>query len=476
MSTLPVVTSSINDIDAFRNTGDITVNLLNHFDDPFTTGLVASFNLDSSTVNNLNNVLENSNLVTGTTNVLLFDQEGQGAPLTVQNFLNYVNDEDYVNTIIHRSVPGFVIQGGGFIAEGLADALNADPPNPPSAIGVVPSDDPVVNEFSSERSNLRGTIAMAKLGGDPNSATNQWFFNLADNSANLDNQNGGFTVFGEVLGQSDLDTLDTIASIDIFDGTEFFGQDAFTDLPLILDDPTRTPTGDENFVRYSNITVSQESELTFTVENNSNPSLVNAIISNNQLVLDDIPDQVGTAEITIRATDLAGDFVEDTFSVTIDDSVDPTMGPLDTAFFRFQNSNVPGTYLYATGAEAQNIRDNFPVFVEEGVAFNAAIEPNDELIPLYRFQNNQLPGTYLFVGEQERISIKEDPNFSNALAEEGIAFYAYGAGANEETAFSRFQNSNILGTYLYAAGGEADNIRNNFPNFLEEGVAFEATI
>ncbi len=472
MSTLPVVTSSINDIDAFRNTGDITVNLLNHFDDPFTTGLVASFNLDSSTVNNLNNVLENSNLVTGTTNVLLFDQEGQGAPLTVQNFLNYVSDGDYINTIIHRSDPGFVIQGGGFTAEGLADNLD----NPPNAIGVIPTDPPVVNEFSSERSNLRGTIAMAKLGGDPNSATNQWFFNLADNSANLDDQNGGFTVFGEVLGQSDLDTLDTIASIDIFDGTEFFGQDAFTDLPLILDDPTRTPTGDENFVRYSNITVSQESELIFTVEDNSNPSLVNAIISNNQLVLDDIPDQVGTAEITIRATDLAGDFVEDTFSVTIDDSVDPTMGPLDTAFFRFQNSNVPGTYLYATGAEAQNIRDNFPVFVEEGVAFNAAIEPNDELIPLYRFQNNQLPGTYLFVGEQERNSINADPNFSSTFTEEGIAFYVYGAGANEETAFSRFQNSNILGTYLYAAGGEADNIRNNFPGFIDEGIAFEARI
>ena len=477
MSTLPVVTSSINDIDAFRNTGDITVNLLNHFDDPFTTGLVASFNLDSSTVNNLNNVLENSNLVTGTTNVLLFDQEGQGAPLTVQNFLNYVNDGDYVNTIIHRSVPGFVIQGGGFTAEGLADNLD----NPPNAIGVIPTDPPVVNEFSSERSNLRGTIAMAKLNGDPDSATNQWFFNLDDANAvfpvDLDNQNGGFTVFGEVLGQSDLDILDTIASIEPRDGRIFFGQDAFKELPLILDDPNQTPTGDEDFVRYSNITVAQGSELTFTVENNSNPSLVNAIISNNQLVLDDIPDQVGTAEITIRATDLAGDFVEDTFSVTIDDSVDPTMGPLDTAFFRFQNSHVPGTYLYATGAEAQNIRDNFPVFVEEGVAFNAAIEPNDELIiPLYRFQNNQLPGTYLFVGEQERNSINADPNFSSTFTEEGIAFYVYGAGANEETAFSRFQNSNILGTYLYAAGGEADNIRNNFPGFIDEGIAFEATI
>jgi peptidyl-prolyl cis-trans isomerase A (cyclophilin A) len=48
-------------------------------------------------------------------------------------------------------------------------------------------------------SNLRGTIAMAKLGGDPDSATSEFFFNLADNSENLDNQNGGFTVFAQVI-------------------------------------------------------------------------------------------------------------------------------------------------------------------------------------------------------------------------------------------------------------------------------------
>ena len=470
MNTLPVVTSSINDIDAFRNTGDITFNLPNHFDDPFTTGLVASFNLDNSTVNN-----PRFDLGSGVTNVLLFDQEGQGAPLTVQNFLNYVSDGDYVNTIIHRSVPGFVIQGGGFTAEGLADVLDT---NPPSAIGVIPSDPPVVNEFSSDRSNLQGTIAMAKLGEDPDSATNQWFFNLNDdNSANLDNQNGGFTVFGEVLGQSDLDILDTIASIDVFDGRGFFGQGAFQNLPLIVNDPVNPSlTGDENFVRYSNITVSQEPELTYSVVDNSNPSLVNAIISNNQLVLDNIPEQFGTAEITIRATDLAGDFVEETFSLTINESDDPNMGPLDTAFFRFQNTNVPGTYLYATGEEAQDIRNNFPGFMEEGVAFNVAIEPDDELIPLFRFQSNQLPGTYLFVGEDERNSINADPNFANAFTEEGIAFYVYGAGSNEETAFSRFQNTNVPGTYLYAAGSEADNIRNNFPGFIDEGIAFETRI
>ena len=474
MSTLPVVTSPLNDIDTLVNAGDTTVNLLPHFDDPFTTGLVARFELDNNAFNNLNNALDNVNLASRTTNVVLFDQEEQGAPLTVENFLNYVEDGDYANTIIHRSVPGFIVQGGGFTVEGLANVLDS----PANAIGTISSDPPVVNEFSGDRSNLPGTIAMAKLGGDPDSATNQWFFNLADNSANLDGQNGGFTVFGEVLGQSDFDSLDAIASAPIFDARGVFDQGAFSDLPLIFNDPANASlTGDENFIHYSNITVAQEPELTFSVVGNSNPNLVNPIISNNQLILDDIPHQVGTAEITIRATDLTGDFIDGTFSLTVNESNDTSDLPLlGDAFFRFQNSNVPGTYLYATGTEAQNIRDNFSGFVEEGVAFNASITPDDELIPLYRFQSNQLPGTYLFVGAEERNSINANPNLSNIFTEEGIAFYIYGAGANQETPFTRFQNNNVPGTYLYASGAEADGISANFPNFVEEGIAFEAKI
>ncbi len=110
----------------------------------------------------------------------LFEEE---TPETVANFLNYVNDGDYANTFIHRSVAGFVIQGGGFT---FIDGERQS----------VPTDPPVVNEPGI--SNLRGTIAMAKLSGDPNSATSQWFINLADNAENLDGQNGGFTVFGQV--------------------------------------------------------------------------------------------------------------------------------------------------------------------------------------------------------------------------------------------------------------------------------------
>lgn len=147
----------------------------------------------------------------GNIDVQLFDDE---APGTVQNFLNYVNDGDYNGSIIHRSVPGFVIQGGGYVYD-ETDVFVA-----------VPTDPPIANEFG--RSNVRGTIAMAKIGGDPDSAANEWFFNLADNSANLDNQNGGFTVFGEVMGDGML-IVDIIASLRSIN----FSVNPFTTVPVV---------------------------------------------------------------------------------------------------------------------------------------------------------------------------------------------------------------------------------------------------
>ena len=144
-------------------------------------------------------------------------------PLTVDNFLNYVNDGDYINSIFHRNaqLPGdvpFVIQGGGFTTSDTAFTdVNQFTP--------VPTDDPVLNEPGI--SNTRGTVAMAKLGGDPDSATSQFFVNLSDNGGGtpqLDTQNGGFTVFGQVL---DLTTSDEIAALST---TNVGGP--FSELPL----------------------------------------------------------------------------------------------------------------------------------------------------------------------------------------------------------------------------------------------------
>jgi len=151
----------------------------------------------------------------GNFDVELYDQS---APLTVQNFLNYVRDNDFDGSIFHRSVPGFIVQGGGFKTD----------------FNQVPADPAVQNEPGI--SNTRGTIAMAKLGGNPNSATNQWFFNLADNSSNLNNQNGGFTVFGKVLGDG-MQIVDAIAALSTINRGG-----AFTNLPVRNYTGTGTPT------------------------------------------------------------------------------------------------------------------------------------------------------------------------------------------------------------------------------------------
>ena len=123
----------------------------------------------------------------------LFDQQ---APNTVANFLSYIEDAAYNQTVIHRSVSDFVIQGGGFTFTDELVPITTKPA--------------VVNE--PVLSNVKGTIAMAKLANDENSATSQWFFNMVDNSEALDTQNGGFTVFGQITAQSQA-TLDNIAGL-----------------------------------------------------------------------------------------------------------------------------------------------------------------------------------------------------------------------------------------------------------------------
>lgn len=126
----------------------------------------------------------------------------ESAPQTVQNFLNYVNRNDYNGTYLHRVVDDFVVQGGAYGFQLFYGPVD------------VPVDPPVLNEPGA--SNVRGTVAMAKLDGQPDSATNQWFVNLSDNTS-LDTTNGGFTVFGTVLGNGMiiLDAIDDLPAVSL---------------------------------------------------------------------------------------------------------------------------------------------------------------------------------------------------------------------------------------------------------------------
>ncbi len=142
------------------------------------------------------------------------------APKTVSNFINYINSGAYSNGIFHRSVPTFVIQGGGFklVTNSSGTSINA-----------VTTFAPVMNEYAL--SNTRGTVAMAKVGNDPDSATSQWFVNLGNNAANLDNQNGGFTVFAKIL-YNGMGVFDAIAALRVVNFSNNFGGD-FSDTPTV---------------------------------------------------------------------------------------------------------------------------------------------------------------------------------------------------------------------------------------------------
>ena len=131
------------------------------------------------------------------------------APLTVANYQNYFDSDN--NAIIHRSIGNFVIQGGGFeFADGQIGAIDTAPP--------------VENEFNADNSNLRGTLSTALRGGDLDSATNQWFINLSDNTF-LDA--AGHTVFGRVIAGG-LEVVDAIAEVNTFN----LDGGTFSDTPL----------------------------------------------------------------------------------------------------------------------------------------------------------------------------------------------------------------------------------------------------
>src|SRR5690554_4462830 len=175
--------------------------------------------------------------VLGDFEVNLYDE---ATPETVANFLEHVEAGVYKDTFFHRLIPGFILQGGGYYYEFDEGKLFS-----------IEAKKTVVNE--PEFSNRRGTIAMAKRQYNPNSATVEWFINLSHNHTNLDVQNGGFTVFGEVIGDG-MEVVDALAKINVMNVG-----DPFRDLPLRDFDEEDRKAGvkltDEHLVMVNNIMI-----------------------------------------------------------------------------------------------------------------------------------------------------------------------------------------------------------------------------
>ncbi len=153
--------------------------------------------------------------LTTTKGVINIGLDATHAPLSTANFLAYVNNKAYVNTVFHRVVPGFVIQGGGFTdAGGTAVAIGTN-----AAIGL---------ESRNGLSNTAGTLGMARTSA-PNSATSQFYINVVNNTS-LDypgTDNAGYAVFGQVMDVASMGVVNSIAAVAT--GTHSNG---YTDWPV----------------------------------------------------------------------------------------------------------------------------------------------------------------------------------------------------------------------------------------------------
>ncbi len=277
---------SLDDLTAQIAGDPVEVQLSEYFEIEGVTGQIVEMKFDEGIVN--------------------IEMLSEVAPLNVANFLSYVDDGTFDNTIIHRSIADFVIQGGSFTATLPVES--------------VVTRDPVVNEFNL--SNLRGTLSMAKLPDLPDSATSGYFINMADNSEELDTQNEGFTVFARVIG-SGMDVADAIHAVPTYSlylDNSGFPYDNF---------PLGGEADDDVTVEFM-VELETARRVTAFPDSDGNPSMVVftasssapdiADVSLDGSVLQITPGDsgLGTATITVTATDSNGNEVEGTFDVQLE--------------------------------------------------------------------------------------------------------------------------------------------------------------
>jgi cyclophilin family peptidyl-prolyl cis-trans isomerase len=276
-----------------------TLQLSSYFNDPTITGTAVDLQPEENGVS------------IGSIPIVLTDS---ATPQTVTNFLHYISTGEYAGTIFHRTVPGFILQGGGYDASGTG--INT--------FGTIPGEHSL--------SNTTGTIAMA-LSNGPNSGTSQWFINLVDNNGSgstpdLDDtaDGGPFTAFGNVV-YNGMTVVNTIANLGEVDATAENG--AWSNLPVDSNytgptdvPPDTIPTATINPIPTADVVtinpVVIPDGLNFTVTT-ANPNLVTASASNGQLELSPV-NSGGKTSVTVTATDLGGTAVSSTFNVDVTDT------------------------------------------------------------------------------------------------------------------------------------------------------------
>jgi cyclophilin family peptidyl-prolyl cis-trans isomerase len=250
----------------------------------------------------------------GSAFVVLFDSL---TPMTVTNYYNYINSGRFNDSIFHRKTPsgtdtGFsVLQGGGFTFTQKTTSGTTT-----TTLPAIKTDPNLQGASETGLANSINTIAMANSSG-PNTANSGFYFNISDNSKTLSSsKTSGFTVFGKLLGSNDTSVINNLYSLPIPASPP---ASPFNEIPLsstadTTNFPANLKKSDVALIKDVAV-VSRPEVLTYSIVSNSAPSVVAVTLVNERLFLTGV--SIGTATITVRATDVFGNSATASFTVNV---------------------------------------------------------------------------------------------------------------------------------------------------------------